>query len=514
MKVYTASEIKEFEAFAIEHEPIQSIDLMERAAQAISEEIKSIKGPDTLVKVFAGSHNNGGDALAVSRILALSGYNVEVFLFNTNDRLSPECATNRDRLLSACPDIIFHEISTKIDLPHITSEDLIIDGIFGIGLTGSLSSSYALLLRFINNSKATIVSIDIPSGMHSEDNSGILPHQIVHADYTLTLHALKPAFLLSDCQKYIGKCKVLDIMLTQSGCPNLSPQYTINEEEHMRQLLKPRNPFGHKGDFGHGLLVAGSYGMAGAAVIAAQAAMRSGMGKLTIHTPSANNTILQTSVPQAIIHNDKDNYIFTSAEDSKEYQAVAIGPGIGVKTETATALMEQIAHTTCPLVIDADGLNILSSHKGWLQQMPRGSILTPHPKEFSRLFGESSSDYEMLCIAREEARRLQIYIILKNHYTAICCPDGHIYYNITGNSGMATAGTGDALTGILLSLLSQGYSAENACRLGCYIHGLAGDIAAEKYTEEGMNVMDLIQTIPDAIKELKNSAYLYAKTLH
>ncbi len=514
MKIYTASEIKEIEAFAIENEPILPIDLMERAANAICEEIKSLKSTDTSVKVFAGSHNNGGDALAVSRILSQSGYNVEVFLFNTNGHLSPACETNRDRLISTCPQVVFHEISTKIDLPKITPNDLIIDGLFGIGLSGSLSSSFTLLLRFINNCKATIVSIDIPSGMHCEDNSHTLPNQIVHADYTFTIHALKPAFLLADCQQYIGKCKIIDIGLENSGCPDIKTQYILDEEEDMRKLLRPRNPFSNKGDYGHGLLIAGSYGMAGAAIIAAQAAMRCGMGKLTIHSPAANNTILQTSVPQAIIHNDTDNYLFTTAEDVNEYQSVAIGPGIGQKNETAAAMMEQIAHTTQPLVIDADGLNILSSHKGWLQQLPKGSILTPHPKEFSRMFGESNSDYEMLCIAREEARRLQIYIILKNHYTAICCPNGLVFYNITGNSGMATAGSGDALTGILLSLLAQSYSAKDACRLGCYIHGLAGDIAAEKYTEEGMNVMDLIQSIPEAIKELKNSAYLYATTTH
>ncbi len=505
MKVYTASELKQVEAYAIEHEPIASIDLMERAAIAIVEEIKLIKGPEAPVKVFAGSHNNGGDALAVSRLLSKEGYNVEVFLFNTNGHLTTECSINKTRILQDCPEIIFHEISTKIDLPHITKEDLIIDGLFGIGLTGSLNNSYLLLLNFLNNSEGTIISIDIPSGMNSEDNSQIMSHQIVHADYTLSIQAVKPAFLLADCQKYIGKLKILDIGMEDSGHPELETKYTLNEENNIKQLIKPRNPFGNKGTFGNGLLIAGCYGMAGAAIISAQAAMRSGIGKLTIHTPTINNVILQTTVPQAVLRHDKDNYVFTTVENTEGYQAVAIGPGLGQNNNTDIALLEQIAHTTQPLVIDADALNILSKHKGWLQQVPKQSILTPHPKEFSKLFGESHSDYEMLNIAREKAGHYQIYIVLKNHYTAICSPSGHIYFNTTGNSGMATAGTGDALTGILLSYLSQGYSTIDACRLGCYIHGLAGDIAAEKYTEEGMNVMDLIQEIPSAIKKLKNS---------
>ena len=514
MKIYTATEIKQVESHAFEHESIQPIDLMERAASTICEEIKSKWGTETSIKVFAGSHNNGGDALAVSRMLAQCGYNLEVFLFNTNGHLTPECEINRDRLVATCPQVTFHEISTKIDLPKITKDDLIIDGLFGVGLNGSINGSYTLLIKFLNNSEGTIISIDIPSGMHCEDNSQTLSHQIVHADYTFSLHAVKPAFLLADCQQYIGKCKILDIGLENNTHPDIKTRYTLDEEDEMRELIKPRNPFGNKGTFGHGLLIAGSYGMAGAAIIAAQATLKSGIGKLTIHTPAANNTILQTSVPQAVIHHDEDNYVFTTAEYGEEYQAVAIGPGIGQKKETAVALMEQITHTLKPLVIDADGLNILSNHKGWMQQLPKNSILTPHPKELSRLFGETTSDYGMLCIAREEAQRLQIFIICKNHYTAICCPDGHIYFNTTGNSGMATAGTGDALTGILLSLLSQGYTARDACRLGCYIHGLAGDIAAEKLTEEGMTVMDLINEIPSAIKELKNSAYLYANTKH
>ena len=298
---------------------------------------------------------------------------------------------------------------------------------------------------------------------------------------------------------------MLDIGLPAVVDKTMEYQYHLNQEDDIRTLLRTRDPFGNKGTFGHGLLIAGTYGMAGAAVIAAKSAMRSGVGKITLHTPATNNIIVQTTVPEAIIHNDADNFTFTTYEPDEEFDAVAIGPGLGKKKETETAFFKQLAQTTKPLVIDADGLNILSGHNAWYHYVPIMSILTPHPKEFARLCGEShfSSDYVMLDTARTMARNLRLFIVLKGHYTAICTPSDKVYFNTTGNSGMATAGTGDALTGILLSLLAQGYTPEEACRLGCYLHGLAGDIAANQMTEEGMTVMDLINALPSAIKKLK-----------
>lgn len=509
MNIYTASEMKWLEAYVMEHESVTSLDLMECAAAALYEEVRSLWNVETPIKVFAGAHNNGGDALALSRLLALAGYNVEVFLLNTSGNVSEECATLRDRLLQNCPKVVFHEITKKLDLPNLTARDLVIDGIFGIGLHGKVTSGFALLIKYINNSPATVLSIDMPSGLSVEDNTENFQGQIVQADYTLSFQGVKPAFLQPDCQKYIGKCKILDIGLENNPVPMAETTYELDNEENMRTLLRPRDPFGNKGSFGHGLLIAGTYGMAGAAVIAARSAMKSGMGKLTVHTPSVNNSILQTSVPQAIMHNDEDNYAFTSTEDLSAYDAVAIGPGLGRLRQTETALMEQIGNTLCPLVLDADALNILADHKTWIQQIPHGSVITPHPKEFERLFGPAANDFAMLSEARIQAQNLRIYIVLKNHYTAICCPNGRVYFNTTGNSGMATAGTGDALTGILLSLMAQGYDAEDACRLGCYLHGLAGDLAAQELTEEGMTVLDLIQKLPYAFKELKKSQDKY-----
>lgn len=503
MKILTAIQMAKLDEYTIKNEPVTSIGLMERAANALCDEIRKICMPASSLKIFAGPGNNGGDALAVARLLA-QDYRVEVFLFNTSGQLSNDCRENMERLTTTCPDVAFHEITDRFEMPDLDKNDWVIDGLFGTGLNKAISGGFALLIKSINNAASKVISIDIPSGLMCEDNTYSTPDHIIHADYTLTIQCLKPAFMMADNRLFLGIIKILDIGLLINDISFEQMPYSLIERTDAKDLLKKRDPFGNKGTFGHGLLIAGSYGMAGAAVIAARACMHSGIGKLTIHTPKANSPILQVAVPEAVVHHDEDNSYFTSIEKMDGYNALAIGPGLSDKKDTAIAFIDQINHTQKPLVIDADGLNILAGHKGWIQQIPPNTILTPHPKEFIRLFGNSLSAFDLLNQAREQAEHQSIYIILKGHFTAICCPNGHIYFNTTGNSGMATAGTGDALTGILLSLLSQGYQIENACVLAVYLHGLAGDLAAKELTEEGMTVNDLIHYLPYAIKELKN----------
>lgn len=503
MKILTAIQMAKLDAYTIKEGPVTSINLMERAANALCNQIKTICKPGASLKIFAGPGNNGGDALAVARLLAKE-YEIEIFLFNTSGHLSNDCEVNAKRLKEANSGVTFHEITNQFEMPNLSNNDWVIDGLFGTGLNKPLSGGYALLSKFINRSEAGVISIDIPSGLMCEDNSYNVAANIIRANYTLTMQCLKPAFLMPDNQQFVGQLRILNIGLLEDEVVFEQMPYKLVEREDAKLLLKQRNPFGNKGSFGHGLLIAGSYGMAGAAIIAARACMHSGIGKLTIHTPKANNSILQMAVPETVLHHDDENYFFTTPVKMEGFDALAIGPGLGEKKDTAVAFIEQISHTQKPLVIDADGLNILADHKGWIQQIPKNSILTPHPKEFMRLFGNSLSAFDMLNQAREQAEHQMIYIILKGHYTAICCPNGQIYFNTTGNSGMATAGSGDALTGMLLSFLSQGYQPENACKLAVYLHGLAGDLAATARTEEGMTVNDLIHFLPDAIKNLKN----------
>ncbi len=502
MKVLTSIQIKDLDRYTIEHEPISSLDLMERAAKALTLAIMERWDKNHLVKVFAGPGNNGGDALAVARMLAEYDYAVEVFLFNTTDKLSIDCMANRDRIRKS-KKLVFNEITSQFDPPELTENMLVVDGLFGSGLSRPLSGGFAAVVKYINASPASVVSLDVPSGLFCEDNSSNIASHIIRADLTLTLQFPKLAFFFQDIQQYIGEYQVLDIGLHPDGIEKAPATYFVSSIEEMQKLLKKRDKFAHKGTMGHALLVAGSYGMAGAAVLATRAALRTGLGKITVHTPKRNNDILQIAVPEAILHHDSDDYRFVHPSPTEAYQAVGIGPGLGTMKDTSVAMIEEARRTQCPIVLDADALNILGDHRSWIQQVPTHAILTPHPKEMDRLAGNSTSCYERLAKAITMANSQQFYIVLKGAWTAIVTPEGNVYFNPSGNPGMATAGSGDVLTGIILGLLAQGYTQESAARLGVYLHGLAGDLAEQDLTEEGLTAHDLIDYLPKAWKKLK-----------
>jgi NAD(P)H-hydrate epimerase len=502
MKIFTAAQIHELDKYTIENEPIESIDLMERAAKALTRAIMDEYSSLMPVIVFAGPGNNGGDALAVARMLAENNYTVTVYLFNVNGKLSNDCAVNKVRLMDNRRVKNFIEVRQEFDPPVLEEGMLIIDGMFGSGLNKPLAGGFASLVKYINSSAATVVSIDVPSGLMTEDNTYNVRANIIHADLTLTLQHVKLAFLFKENQPYVGRLKVLDIRLSKEGIQKLDANYTMLEENDVRQLIQPRSAFAHKGDMGHALLIAGSYGMGGAAVLAAKACLRSGCGKLTVHSPKKNNMVLQMSVPEAIIQLDREETTFSEPIDTEEYHVVGIGPGIGTSEQTAIAMISQIRRSQCPIVADADALNMLGTHRSWMQQLPKGMILTPHPKELDRMEGNSADSYERLVKASNLAERIQGYVILKGHYSALCMPDGHVIFNSTGNAGMATAGSGDVLTGIITGLLARGYKQAEACLLGMYLHGLAGDIAAKELGEESLIASDLIQYLPKAFKRL------------
>ena len=321
---------------------------------------------------------------------------------------------------------------------------------------------------------------------------------------TLTLQQKKLSFLFAENQQFIGKLRILDIRLSQEGIQKIEAQYTMLDETDIRPRMLHRNEFAHKGDMGNALIIAGSYGMAGAAVLATKACLRSGAGKVTVHTPRRNNMILQISVPEAVVQVDQEDTIFSQAVDTEDYNALGIGPGLGQNETTAIALIAQLRRATCPVVVDADALNMLANHRAWMMQLPKEIIFTPHPKEFDRMEGNAADSYERLTKAREMAERLQGYVILKGHYSALCCPDGHVMFNNTGNAGMATAGSGDVLTGIITALLARGYKQREACMVGMYLHGLAGDIAARHVGMESLIASDLIQYLPEAFKRLND----------
>ncbi len=505
MKIFTAAQIRELDRYTIEHEPIKSVDLMERAAKALTHAIMDEWTNRTPVIVFAGPGNNGGDALAVARMLAEADYEVGVFLFNIHDKLSDDCAANKQRLLDGKKISKFTEVTLNFDPPELTADTLVVDGLFGSGLNKPLNGGFASLVKYINQSPAKVVSIDMPSGLMCEDNTYNIRQNILHADLTLTLQQKKLSMMQADCQPYVGRLRVLDIRLSHEYIARAEVSYRILEESDLRPRLRHRSDFVHKGSMGHALLIAGSYGMAGAAVLATKACLRSGPGKVTVHTPKRNYGIMQATVPEAVMQMDREETAFSESVDSSDFDALGIGPGLGQNENTAIALIGQIRRTQCPIVVDADALNILANHQAWLQQLPKGIILTPHPKEFDRLMNTASNgDYERLSHAQQLAERLQGYILLKGHYSALCMPDGHVVFNSTGNSGMATAGSGDVLTGIITGLLARGYEAPDACMLGMYLHGLAGDLAVKDLGKESLVASDIIEYLPQAFKRLED----------
>lgn len=503
MKIFTSKQIHALDAYTIEHEPISSIDLMERAAKALTMAITRRWGRETPVTVFAGPGNNGGDALAVARMLAERQYSVTVYLFNIKDSLSEDCHTNKTRLQDSKHLKQFQEVKDEFDPPALTEETLVIDGLFGSGLNKPLGGGFASLVNYINNSGSTVVSIDLPSGLMAEDNTYNIHSNIIRASLTLTLQMKKLCMYFADCQQFLGETEVLDIGLSEEWTEKTYSPFTALKRGNLLPLIRKRHDFAHKGTMGHALVIAGSYGMAGAAVLAVKACLRSGVGKVTAHIPDRNYDIMQISVPEAIVHIDKDEYCFSEPVDTASYNAMAIGPGIGQRDTTAVALISQVRRTTIPAVLDADALNILGSRKAWLQQLPQGVVLTPHPKEFDRLDGsDNNSDYERFAKAREMAQRLQAYILLKGHHSMLCQPDGSVIFNTTGNSGMATAGSGDVLTGIIVGLMARGYTQAEAAVTGMYLHGLAGDIAAKDKGYESLVATDIIEALPKAFLSL------------
>lgn len=495
MKFFCTSAIRELDAYTIEHEPIASIDLMERAARALTAAILE-RYAGCRFAVFAGPGNNGGDGLAVARMLHDAGCRVAVWLINPKGKLSPDCAVNLERLQMT--DAAVNEMREAFEMPVLDKDTVIVDALFGSGLNMHVSDSvFADVINGINASGCHVVAVDMPSGLLGGNNVP-LTGVVVAATDTLTLHFPKLSLLMPENAQLVGNMSILDIGLSQEWIEREPSPLYFTDENDIKALLRPRARHAHKGDFGRALLVAGSKGMAGASVLSARAALRSGVGLLTVHVPVCNNVIVQTSVPEAMTSIDSNDCCFSDRIDTAKYNAVAVGPGLGQSKESEAALLALIKECSAPLVLDADALNILSKHHDWLKLLPKGSIITPHPGEFERLFGKCPDRYHAIAAVRALARDYDIVIMLKGAYTAIIAPDGTLHFNSTGNPGMATGGSGDVLTGIILSLLAQGFGNVDAARISAYIHGLAGDLAAEELGERALTAGDITTYLPMA----------------
>lgn len=504
MKIFPSQAIKALDTATCQAQKIDSVELMERAASAISVEIMSRFLPSQRIVVFAGPGNNGGDALATARMLIEQGYRrVEVFLFNVLNRLSHDCEEERRRLIANTDDVDFTEVVKQFSLPLLGRSDVVIDGLFGAGLSEPLKGGFQSLARYINEKSPYVVSIDVPSGMFGEWNANSTRRNMVHASLTLTFTFPRIAFFFSENADVVGEWKILDIEMDEQTIHNTTTKWFMLDDVGITRVLKPRKPFSAKRDYGSVMMLAGSMGMMGAAVMSARAAMRSGAGLVTVHSARCGMEIVQTAMPEAIFEPDKHDRFISDMRLHHKHQAVAVGPGTGTYAETINALEGLLNNVQSPLVLDADALNCIAKRPALLTMLPQMSIITPHAGEFDRLFGECESDEERLRKAIDKAQYYSIIIVLKGHHTAIVLPDNRVYFNSTGNAGMATAGSGDVLTGVIAGFLAQGYEPAIAAPLGVYVHGLAGDMAADRIGEDGMVATDIIDRLPHAIKSLR-----------
>lgn len=503
MKIFTTDNIRAIDRATIEGEGISSMELIHRAADGIAGEILTRFSPSKPTVIFAGAGNNGADALITAKILIEAGFQPHILLFNFNgNSLSRDCEACYRELMSLELPVNITEIRDRAVLPYLTPEHLVIDGLFGSGLREPLTGGYITLARSINESGATVVSVDIPSGVYGDWNARIIARNVVHAHLTLAIQLPRLAFFLADNEQLIGQWKLIDIGLSERAIEETPTKYFYVEAEDVRAVLRRRTDFVSKADFGHALLIAGSYGMMGAAVMAARGAIRSGVGKLTVHSPRCGFTVLQTAVPEAMYEPDADDKVCADMTPSMTYNAVGVGPGIGTSDAARGAFETLVKSMKRPMVIDADGLNILARTPALLDHLPPVSILTPHAGEFDRLFGAQSSAEARLLKAIEVSRKYKCIIVLKGHYTSTVRPDGKVFFNSTGTPAMATAGSGDVLTGIITSLLAQGYKPEAASVAGVYIHGLAGEIAESTQGSYGVSGLDIAEATGRAIKTI------------
>ncbi|MEO6254052.1 MAG: NAD(P)H-hydrate dehydratase [Ferruginibacter sp.] len=503
MKIFSSTQVKQWDSFTIQNEPILSINLMERAATACCNWLIGKNFGTFHFRIFCGKGNNGGDGLAIARMLIEHNCTVTIYILDPiaigfGKAGTDDFQTNLARLHECSTDI--HFIQTEEFFPELNSEDLVIDALLGSGLNKPVEGITASLVNHMNNVGTQIISIDLPAGLFADKSSK--SNTIIKATHTLSFQNYKLAFLLPENEIYCGEVHLLNIGLNPAFEKSEIAGFELIDEDLIKSIYDPRTKFAHKGTYGHGALLCGSYGMMGAAVLSSLACLRSGAGKLSSFIPKCGYDILQTAVPEAMCIVAGEEYI-SSAPAIEKFDAVGIGPGMGMYPSHKKLLGEIFEKVNAPMVIDADALNCMAANKELLKAIPPSSILTPHPKEFERLFGPSENDIERLQLALVQSKELNAYIVLKGHYSFISTPAGIGYFNSTGDAGMATAGSGDVLTGIITGLLAQGYSALHSTLFGVYLHGLAGDHAAGKYGQEAMIARDIVAGLGDAFKEIE-----------
>jgi len=491
----TATQMHDADKFTISSTPIASIDLMENAARAFTHcFLKDEFDIHKSIAIFCGKGNNGGDGLAIAHVLLLNGYeNIKVYIVNFSEKESADFTINLQRFEeSKCKKAIINKAS---DLKNINS-DIVIDAILGSGLNRPLSADYLDLVSKINALKKKVYAVDIPTGFFSE---GKLPEKYngIKAYKTICFERPKINFFLPESVFATSKFEVVNLGLDQEYIQKQESDFYLVELEDIHKTIKPRQLFSHKGTYGHALIIAGNNNTMGAALLASKACLYSGAGLTTACIPGTGLTALNTALPEVMAF-ERDE--ITTTESISNFNAIAIGPGLGVSVENE-GILEKLVLSNKPLIIDADALNILSDRKDLLAKIPQNSILTPHIKEFDRVFGQHTNWWERIETAKIQAQKLNIVIVLKNQYTFICAPTGKVYINPTGNPAMAQGGMGDVLTGIIAAFVAQRYSSLDSAILACYLHGKAGENLAKERT-----VVTASQVAERISKELKSAS--------
>lgn len=498
MEILSAKQIYQADKATIKNQGITSLELMERAGTVCFNWIHSkLQGNPIRILVFCGIGNNGGDGLVIARHLHQYGYNVHCFVVNFSDKRSEGFLENYDRLkeVGVWPSII----KSADDFPEIVPQDVVIDTIFGIGLTRKIEGFTTGLIKHINQSEAYTLSIDIPSGLFA-DKSISKDDMAIEASHTLTFQRPKLVYLLPENEPYIYTWEIIDIGLDEEFISTLKIKHFLTEKNNIQPIYRERDKFSHKGSFGHSLIIGGSYGKIGAVTLASKAAIKSGSGLVTAYIPKCGYEILQISNPEIMVEVDAENELEYFNYKSKP-TVIGIGSGIGTSEKTVKGFTRFLSENKLPLVVDADALNILSRNKESLKLLPENSILTPHPKEFECLVGTWKNDHEKLEKLKKFSSTNRVIVVLKGAHTVIAKND-ELFFNTTGNPALATAGSGDVLMGIITGLLAQNYTALEAAIMGVYIHGITANLAIDKTGFESFTASTVIEYLGDAFLSL------------
>lgn len=501
MKVLSATQIREADQYTIQHEPVSSVNLMERASRLCTEWLLRRFDNSVAFLIVCGNGNNGGDGLCMARQLAEAGRRAEVKLIRPAQNDSADFAHNLERLQHT--NVPVEEFTASFSLRNDLGAHniVVIDAVFGSGLSREASGIAAEAIAVMNNAPFPKVAIDIPSGLFCEDNSSNTRNHVLRADFTLTFQSPKLAFFFAENAPYVGEFHVLDIGLHPVFLADVRTDFHFVTHEGIAQ----RSKFAHKGTYGHALIVAGSEGKTGAAILCSRAALRAGAGLVTAYVAQVSRDVMQEAVPEVMTITSDGEKCIGGHIPANKYDAIGVGPGLGRARETENSLKTLIGEQHTGMVWDADALNILSENKTWCSFFPPQIILTPHPGEFDRLTQKHSSGWERMQSQRAFAMKYNAIVVLKGAHTSVALPDGAVYFNSTGNPGMATAGSGDVLTGIITSLLAQGHSPTHAAIAGVYLHGLAGDIAASVRGMESMIAGDIIEHLGGAFRAIHSS---------